>query len=149
MLQLQPALPTFIQTATFENEPNWHIAYKAPICCTSKRSDVIYSGNSEKYRNSGTNTTAIRIEILTIGFQRSACLVFFFFPYLLNLVQNLSPDQMNFVTGLVAPATLALLVFCNIAGAAIDGLTAFIDDAIPPKRTENMEHSRSSSLMKL
>lgn len=95
------------------------------------------------------NTTALRIEILTIGFQVAVCLLYFFSPKIIFFVNSLNADQIKLITGLVAPATLVLLAFCYTVGAVIDGLTAFVGDGIPPARVEDVCDDSSSSKIRL
>ena len=68
-------------------------------------------------------TTALRIEILIIGFQASILSIFL-------LVE--SPGELiaiaNKFKDIAAPATLILIGWCYSLGAAIDGITAAIED---------------------
>jgi len=90
------------------------------------------------------NTTALRIELLTIGFQATVWVLLAFYHHLSPLIVALDPADLVTVGAFAVPATLVLLAWCYSIGAAVDGITAALGDWIPPYPSKDI-HLRADS----
>lgn len=82
------------------------------------------------------NTTALRIEILTVGIQTGVILAYLFHVELLVLWKESSATT---IEHMITPSTFVVLALCYSLGAAMDGFTAIIDGRMPFYRIEARE----------
>lgn len=75
-------------------------------------------------------TTAPRIEILTIGVQGTICLLYIFHNEIVQYWPAIKPDIQT-VLLLLAPVSFVFAAICYSIGAIVDGVTAILDGRIP------------------